>query len=488
MAKKPEDRFQTPAQLAQVLETIFEGRPAPVSQAKIVSPSRTRAPDPHLSDTATFLEIPAPPLRSPSAVKRLQRRRLTRWHWVVFNGIGVALLILLVGLLVVLLRGDHPTPFNPKSEEPLPGPESQALLEWERLRRRQGEATADKTQLWQDVLHFRQKYAATPQALQAAILLRSLPSPLDSLKRETLPPPLFLEPRPLEIVARLTPSGGRGGASQGVVFCPDGRHLLQLRKVPPGAILWDVATGKDLRRFDRVKEEVRCAAFSPSGNQVLLGCSPPRLSIWDVAAGTEVGRLDGHTWAVTAVAWSPDGKMVLSGSRDHSVRLWDQERNKMLHRFEGHAGEVTGVAFSNDGQRAYSASTDKTLRCWDLTAGQERLPLGEFLGPVACLCLLPEGKKAVAGGTKGMRCWSLDPLEITGLLGHQGPVSLLAVSGDGQLLAAGHSNGWLGVWNLASGQKLKERRLLPPLTGLSFAADGRHLAASWGMGNVSIFR
>jgi WD40 repeat protein len=315
-----------------------------------------------------------------------------------------------------------------------------------------------------------------------------MPSPLDVLKREKLPPPLLFEPRPLEVVARLTPSLGRGGASQGVVFSPDGRHLLQLRKIPPGAILWDVATGKDLRRFESAKEEVRCAAFSPSGHQALLGSSPPRLSIWDVAAGTKVGHLDGHTWAVTAAAWSPDGNRALSGSRDRSVRLWNLAEKKLLHTFEGHEGEVTAVAFSPDGLRAFSASTDKTLRCWDLTARQERLPRGVIQGPVACLGLLPDGKQAVAGGPKGLHSWSLDPLVITNFLVYEGPVSLLAVSGDGQLLAAGNSNGWLGVWNLASGQKLKERRLLPPLSGLSFAADCRHLAASWGMGQVSIFR
>src|SRR5207237_1778941 len=96
------------------------------------------------------------------------------------------------------------------------------------------------------------------------------------------------------------------------------------------------------------------------------------------------------------------------------------------------------------------------------------------VAPVSCRARAPDGKHAYTGGPKGVQRWTVSPLAAGGALdGYAGPVNSLAVSADGRRLAAGHG-GWVGVWDLGSGKKVKEWKL-PAVAGLSWAFDGRHL-------------
>jgi WD40 repeat protein len=44
--------------------------------------------------------------------------------------------------------------------------------------------------------------------------------------------------------------------------------------------------------------------------------------VWELATGKEVRRFTGHEDWVRSVAVTPDGRYVVSGSDDNTVRVW----------------------------------------------------------------------------------------------------------------------------------------------------------------------
>jgi WD40 repeat protein len=158
---------------------------------------------------------------------------------------------------------------------------------------------------------------------------------------------------------------GHTGEVTSVAFAPDGR--LALSGSRDGSLrLWDLQTAKELPRFAAQKGPVLSVAWSPDGRQVLATYFDTTLRLFDVEDGRELRRFQGHTRMVAAVAFSPDGQRALSGSHDQTVRLWDVESGGELCCFEGHGGPVTCVAFAPDGRHAFSGGLDKTICWWQL--------------------------------------------------------------------------------------------------------------------------
>lgn len=200
---------------------------------------------------------------------------------------------------------------------------------------------------------------------------------------------------------------GHVGGLHGVAVSPDESRAASAGM--DGTVrLWDVKTAKELHRLEP-PGRVHCVAFSPDGRYLASGhweagpsgkwCpggdNPVRL--WDVATGKEVRRLPGHRWRVTALAYLPDGRSILSAGMDGTVRQWDVETGKEIRRIDHDPTGVPAVAVSPDGRRALSAGwVDRTVRLWDLSDGRELLRFkGEHI--TQCVAFSPDGRRALTG-------------------------------------------------------------------------------------------
>jgi serine/threonine protein kinase len=467
MAKRPDDRYQTPAELAAALDDVLHGRPTKaVATAVSVEPRKT-------PPRAVAVPVTAPPARKPKAPDR-------RWLWFSLVGLGVFLVLTALLISIVHRLTAAPPAGTGKDEPQLSAAEREAQAQLDRLRQRHQDGSADKKQLREDLAAFRWRYPGLPQTLQALALLRELPSPLDDLEAGKIPVKSRFKDQPPELVAVLF------NATSVIQASPEGPRVL--RAFGTTVNYDDLTTGQPVRTFARPGGSVGTMALSPDGKYALLGGANKYVALWDVTIGREVRKLDGHTGEVRATALSPDARWGLSGD-DKVVCLWDLG-DGTKYTLDDHGGAVNGAAFTPDGKLALTAGADKSLHLWDVDIRRERKPAVEAPGPLTCLALAPDGKRAYTGSAKGggVLRWSVAPPAADGSLdGYAGSVSSLALSADGRYLAAGHTNGFVGVWDIPSGRMVKEWKL-PAVAGLSWALDGRHLLVAGGGHGVYVLR
>lgn len=149
-----------------------------------------------------------------------------------------------------------------------------------------------------------------------------------------------------------------------VAFAPDGRHIAT-GGVDRTVRIFELATGSLVKTCDSQNNSIYNIAFTHDSKHV-LSSGDNVIHAWDVASGKEVRRFEGHAGLVPAMAISPDGRRLVTGGDDRTVRLWDVGNAKQLHEFKGHTDTVTCVAFAHDGRRVASAGLDRTVRVWGL--------------------------------------------------------------------------------------------------------------------------
>jgi WD40 repeat protein len=245
---------------------------------------------------------------------------------------------------------------------------------------------------------------------------------------------------------------------------------------------------------------ILAVAFSPNGRLVAAASSDGIARVYDTRTGARLVLLIGHATAVTSVDFSPDGKTIVTGSTDRTARIWVTDTGRLLRTLTGHSDTVKAAYFTAGGAETVTAGVDGTVRVWDSGTAPELTPLLRQSDPITGLDVSADGSQLLVGDTGGRaRVWSISQRRfLGGVRLHKpvtgaafGPRGIIAVSAPDRAVAFSLAAGLI-VTAGSEGIRVQgssSLRLQPPSETISIALspNGQLLAAGAANGTVRLW-
>ena len=251
------------------------------------------------------------------------------------------------------------------------------------------------------------------------------------------------------------------GSTVSAAFSPSGNHLL-LANENGAAAVWRTADGAAQTHWPTLQDGKNVAAsFLDEERICLIGKSAAAAGrvlssrpVWRLAGviggpNRPESPLDGP---VLALQFSRDNRLLAIGSgqasRSGQVILWDLANNAIYRQLEEpHDDDVLGVAFSRDGKYLATSSADRMMKVFQVSNG--RL--------------------------------------VQSFEGHTHHVLDVAWRANGLQLATASADKTIKVWDFASGEQLRTiSGAGKEITGIEFLGIGSQLVTSAGDGTVRI--
>jgi WD40 repeat protein len=249
--------------------------------------------------------------------------------------------------------------------------------------------------------------------------------------------------------------------------------------------VWDVVSGKELRRFGDEKAAVRCLALAPDGKTLTYGTYPDgKVHIWDIAANKDlVAPWKAHAWCVVSITYSPDSKKVAVG-RD-TIAIHETATGKRLNPTTDSESRVRQVEYAADGKLLAVWREDETIEIRDTATWRKTTTLLPKIGRFASMAFYPHSKylTTAEGDSNQVVICHWDPQtgkRQTEFPQEQGWIEALSYSAVGDTLAFVHM-GQHRVFTLLDPVTGKERARITDTNTLGrnprLSRDGKLLAA-----------
>jgi serine/threonine-protein kinase len=244
-----------------------------------------------------------------------------------------------------------------------------------------------------------------------------------------------------------------------LAYSPDKKTLATGSGSLDGTVwLWDL-----MHPMPRVKATleghaapVDALAYSADGQLLASGSCDKTIRVWDLSGEepTEHAIFKGHTDYLKGLAFASDGKTLVSGGLDGTVRLWRKAgfwSRPQLAVLEGGWGAVHSLAVSPDNSTLAFSPLDETIRLWNMRSDK--------------------------------------PEEVGLLKGHSGVVRKVLFPPEAKTLVSVCEGGRIILWDLATLTKTREWQLQQEnRSSVTMTHDGRYAAIGLTDGSVHVFR
>ena len=323
-----------------------------------------------------------------------------------------------------------------------------------------------------------------------------------------------------------------------IVVHPDGGHFVATDD-DNFAIMWELESGKEIRRFKGHTGRVCTAIFVEEGRRLVTGSSDDSIKTWDVETGkcmetSEKIYQDVYTLALSpqgkhfamasgdrfirvfnaktrmedwkvklggkgqVVSWSPDGKLVAVAAADRHLYLFDSKTGEEVRKIKVADSSHVPITFSKDGKTLISGG-DQHLHLHDVSSGRRIVPgLGIPLAPNGfdLLTVGPKGRMIYASLDDRFYAWNRDEKGKPVKVQEGNTIYALAASPNGEVTGLGLEDGTVRIRGVSNREIKRDLKTGSEVSSLIFSPTGRSVisggkdgrVAQWALGNGGMIR
>jgi serine/threonine protein kinase/WD40 repeat protein len=217
--------------------------------------------------------------------------------------------------------------------------------------------------------------------------------------------------------------------------------------------LFEVSSHQLVHTFTGHTSSVTWAAFSPDETR-LVSCEGANtmIKVWNVKSGEALHSLQAVSpicW-FTCVAFCPDGKHLLSlGGTGPFLMEWDPTQALALNKFVAADNSAEKLLFHPVQERqVFTVQSRGPTQLWDLASGTVVRNFTHDKAGVVCLAVTPEGRYLLTGDSEGMiRLFEVESgKEIRRYPGHTKAVNSLCFDRQGHYFVSGSVDGSVRIW------------------------------------------
>ena len=193
-------------------------------------------------------------------------------------------------------------------------------------------------------------------------------------------------------------------------FTRDGQRLLAAGGRPGrrgAALIYDVATGKQVVQIGAERGTVLAAAISPGQSIVALGGPAKRVRAYAAESGDLLYEITAHNDWILSIDISPDGNYLATADRGGMLGVWQADTGRNVHTLSPKAGALHQVRFSGDGKLLAIAGDNGRVQAYRVEDGRQ-LWSKSHGGAVLALAWSAAGTLASSGDNGLVKLWGKD--------------------------------------------------------------------------------
>ncbi|XP_025832687.1 NACHT domain- and WD repeat-containing protein 1 [Agrilus planipennis] len=226
-------------------------------------------------------------------------------------------------------------------------------------------------------------------------------------------------------------------------------------------IMTSLSTGKLVMKFDHHRGPVTSVKVTSAGDVLVSASQDGIACLWSLESFTLLNCISLNS-PVLMTDVSADSVFLLAACADNSLCLRTLATGTELHRFSSHKSKVTSICLTQDSCRAVVGCSDSKVYIYDVHSGKLTKTLTGLPAEVAAVQITEKDDFLLTAGGNRVFFYPFRSADTNvplvhcnrksphNLKPHDGQVTCIDISRDGQLAVSGSTDNLVNVWQLNS--------------------------------------